>query len=124
MNSKKDLYEIGETPPIGYVPPRMYASVIRQSRYGEPKGAFEIEVVDVPAMGPRQVLVNVMAAGVNYNGVWTSLARPVDMIAARQKRGEKEDFHVGGSEGSGVVWAVGSEVKSLKVGDAVMMSPP
>lgn len=123
MTVKKDLYELGEMPPLGYVPPRMYASLIRRERYGEPKGAFEIEVVDVPQVGPRQVLVNVMAAGVNYNGVWTALAKPVDMIGARMKQGATEDFHVGGSEGSGVVWAVGSEVKSLKVGDHVMMSP-
>jgi crotonyl-CoA carboxylase/reductase len=41
----------------------------------------------------------------------------------RQKRGEPEDFHVGGSEGAGVVWAVGSEVKGLALGDPVLMSP-
>jgi len=123
MAVRKDLYDIGETPPRGYVPPRMHAALIRPNRYGEPRQAFEIEVVDVPPLGPRQVLVQVMAAGINYNGVWTSLAKPIDMIAARRKQGEPEEFHVGGAEGSGIVWAVGSEVKSFEVGDAVMMSP-
>lgn len=122
MTAKKDLYDIGEMPPLGYVPPKMYASVIRQSRYGDPKSAFEKEVVDVPPMGPHQVMIHVMAAGVNYNGVWTSLAKPIDMIAARQKRGDPNDFHIGGSEGAGIVWAVGEEVKGLKVGDHVTVS--
>lgn len=123
MTVKKDLYAIGEVPPLGHVPKRMYASLLRPERYGDPASAYCTEVIDVPEVGPRQVLINVMAAGINYNGVWTALAKPVDMIAARQKRGEPEDFHVGGSEGSGVVWAVGSEVKDYRVGDHVMVSP-
>ncbi len=123
MPAKKDLYELGEVPPLGHVPEKMYASVLRQCNYGAPENAYKIEIMDVPEVGPRQVMINVMAAGVNYNGVWTSLAKPVDMIAARQKYGDPHDFHIGGSEGSGVVWAVGSEVKGLKVGDHVMVSP-
>ncbi len=123
MPAKKDLYELGEIPPLGHVPEKMYASVLRPCRYGAPATAYEMEVMDVPELGPRQVMINVMAAGVNYNGVWTSLAKPIDMIAARQKYGDPHDFHIGGSEGSGVVWAVGSEVKDLQVGDHVMVSP-
>src|SRR3990172_413929 len=119
----QDLYELGESPPLGHVPKWMHAALIRPSRYGEPARAFQDEVIEVPRVGPRQVLVQVMAAGVNYNGVWTSLAKPVDMIAMRQKRGEPEDFHVGGSEGAGVVWAVGPEVTGLAVGDPVLMGP-
>ena len=69
----KALYEIGETPPLGEVPRQMYASVIRQNRFGEPKQAFRTEVVDTPAVGRGQVLVYVMAAGINYNNVWSSL---------------------------------------------------
>ncbi|RIL05748.1 MAG: crotonyl-CoA carboxylase/reductase [Proteobacteria bacterium] len=122
MSGARDLYDVGESPPLGHVPSRMHAALIRQSRFGEPIEAFAIEVVDVPKPGPRQVLVQVMAAGVNYNGVWTALAKPVDVIAMRQKRGEKEDFHVGGSEGSGVVWAVGSDVRHLQPGDPVVMT--
>jgi len=118
----RDLYELGESPPRGHVPKWMHAALIRPSRYGEPARAFQDEVIEVPRVGPRQVLVQVMAAGVNYNGVWTALAKPVDMIAMRQKRGEPEDFHVGGSEGAGVVWAVGSEVTGLALGDPVVMS--
>jgi crotonyl-CoA carboxylase/reductase len=30
----KDLYEIGEIPPLGHVPPKMYAWAIRRERHG------------------------------------------------------------------------------------------
>ena len=36
----KDLYELGETPPRGHVPKQMYAGLVRQSRFGEPRQAF------------------------------------------------------------------------------------
>ncbi len=46
---------------------------------------------------------------------------PINVIKARQKAGEKEDFHIGGSDASGVVWKVGSDVKNVKVGDQVVV---
>jgi crotonyl-CoA carboxylase/reductase len=51
------------------------------------------------------VLVYVMAAGINYNNVWAALGIPVNVIAARNKAGEPEDFHIGGSDASGIVYA-------------------
>ena len=33
---EKDLYEVGEMPPLGYVPKQMYAWAIRRERHGEP----------------------------------------------------------------------------------------
>jgi crotonyl-CoA carboxylase/reductase len=118
----KPLYEIAEVPPLGEVPEQMYASVIRQDRFGAPKQAFRTEVVDVPRPGRGQVLVYVMAAGINYNNVWAALGTPVDVIAMRQRLGRPEDFHIGGSEGSGVVWAVGEGVKDVSVGDHVVLA--
>jgi crotonyl-CoA carboxylase/reductase len=100
----------------------MHASVIRPDRYGEPKDAFAIEEIDVPSVGPKEVLVWVMAAGTNYNNVWASLGTPVDVIATRQRRGDEEDFHIGGSDASGVVWATGDKVTNLAVGDEVVLS--
>lgn len=116
----KEIYEIGEIPELGVVPKKMYAQLIRQERFGEPKDAFKMEQIDVPELGPRDVLVYVMAAGINYNNVWAALGTPVNVIAARQKAGEKEDFHIGGSDASGIVWAVGKDVKNVKVGDEVV----
>ncbi|SDH96103.1 crotonyl-CoA carboxylase/reductase [Sinosporangium album] len=116
------LFEVGEPIPLGVVPDRMYAAVIRPDRYGEPSAAFQTEIIDVPPLGRRQVLVRVMAAGVNYNNVWASLGTPVDVVAARRRRGAQEDFHIGGSDASGVVWAVGEDVRSVAVGDHVILS--
>ena len=33
----KDLYEIGEIPPLGHVPEKMHAWVIRKERHGPPE---------------------------------------------------------------------------------------
>ncbi len=60
----------------------------------------------------HDVLILVMAAGVNYNGVWAGLGTPVSPID-----GHKNPYHIAGSDASGIVWAVGSKVKRWKVGD-------
>ncbi|MEZ4359478.1 MAG: crotonyl-CoA carboxylase/reductase [Kofleriaceae bacterium] len=119
--SKPHLMDLGDVPPLGVVPERMHAQLIRASRFGEPRDAFAMEDVAVPPIGPRDVLVYVMAAGVNYNNVWAAMGIPVDVIKARQKKGEPYDFHIGGSDASGVVWAVGPEVTNVAVGDEVVV---
>ncbi|MQX38487.1 crotonyl-CoA carboxylase/reductase [Roseospira navarrensis] len=113
---KKDLYELGEIPPLGHVPKQMYAWAIRRERHGPPESAMQIEVVDVPKLESHEVLVMVMAAGVNYNGIWASLGEPVTPFDVH-----KADFHIAGSDASGIVWAVGSQVKRWKVGDEVVI---
>lgn len=112
----KDLYEVGEIPPLGHVPKEMYAWAIRQDREGPPDQAMQIEVVPTWELDSHDVLVLVMAAGVNYNGVWASLGTPVSMFNVH-----KNDFHVAGSDASGIVWAVGSKVKRWKIGDEVVI---
>jgi crotonyl-CoA carboxylase/reductase len=118
----KSIFPLRSAPPLGEIPESMYAAVIRPERYGPPETAFKIEEVAVPRIGSEQVLVYVMAAGVNYNNVWAALGKPVDIIAARRKRGETDDFHIGGSEASGIVWAIGSNVRGLKPGQPVIVS--
>lgn len=118
----KEIYELGDVPEVGTVPARMHAQVIRQDRFGEPKDAFQAEQVEVPEIGPRDVLVYVMAAGVNYNNVWAARGIPIDVIASRQKSDPSEpSFHIGGSDASGVVWKVGKDVTSVAVGDEVVV---
>ena len=112
--------QIGVTPQIGVVPQQMRAMVIRPERYGDPRSAFVEEVIDTPRPRAGEALVYVMAAGVNYNNVWAALGRPVDVVAARMKAGETEPFHIGGSDASGIVWAVGDGVTNVKVGDHVV----
>jgi len=113
---KKDLYEIGEIPPLGHVPKNMYAWTIRKEREGLPETAMQIEVVPTWELDSHDVLVLVMAAGVNYNGVWASLGTPVSMFNVH-----KQPYHIAGSDASGIVWAVGSKVKRWKVGDEVVV---
>lgn len=117
------MTDIGALPPMGQVPSTMKAHVVRPDRYGDPAEAFQHEVVPTPELGPGEVLVAVMAAGINYNNVWAARGYPVDQVAVRQKRGELEDFHVGGSDASGIVYAVGDEVTGWQVGDEVVVHP-
>ena len=84
----KDLYAIGEAPPVGHVPPKMHAYVTRPERFGPPKDSLKVEVLETPDIKDDEVLVYVMAAGVNYNNVWATLGVPVDVIGARNKAGE------------------------------------
>ncbi len=113
---KKDLYEIGEIPLLGHVPKQMHAWAIRRDRHGEPEDAMQVEVVDVPAIDSQEVLVMVMSAGVNYNGVWAALGEPISVFDVH-----KADYHIAGSDAAGIVWAVGSKVKRWKVGDEVVV---
>src|SRR3972149_1227986 len=118
---QKALYAIGEMPPLGTVPKSMHAYLIRQDRFGDPIKAFRVEQVEVPSIKPDEALVYVMAAGINYNNVWAALGSPVDVIKSRQKDPDTVPFHIGGSDASGIVYAVGAEVKGLRVGDQVVI---
>ena len=121
-SDSKKVYEVGEAPPVGVVPEKMYANIIRPERYGEPKDAFRVEVVDTPEIGPDDALVYVMAAGVNYNNVWASLGVPLDMVKIHEKdQDDHTGFHIGGSDASGIVYAVGENVTNVKVGDEVVV---
>ena len=117
----QDVYKIGDIPPVGEVPKRMLAQLIRPDRFGDPEKAFQVEEVEVPEVGPRDALVLVMAAGINYNNVWAARGIPVDVCAYHEKFGEPTEFHIGGSDASGVVYAVGEEVTNVKVGDHVVV---
>jgi len=116
-----DIVPVGTLPGPGDVPERMHAQLVRTERLGEPRDAFAIEQVAVPRPGPGEVLMTVMAAGVNYNNVWAARGVPVNVIADRQRQGEPYDFHIGGSDASGIVWAVGDGVDSVAVGDHVVV---
>ena len=116
-----ELCDLGQRPPTGEVPEKMHAFLVRQDRFGEPREAWQREVIATPEIGTQDVLVYVMATGINYNNVWAALGQPLDVIAERQRRGEAEDFHAGGSDCAGIVWAVGDEVTNVKPGDEVVV---
>ncbi len=112
---------IGTLPPVGEVPQKMFAQAVRKERFGDPRTAFQVEEIDVPETKPHEVLIGVMAAGINYNNVWAARGIPIDVIKVRQKMGEPYDFHIGGSDVSGIVYAVGAEVTNAAVGDEVVV---
>jgi crotonyl-CoA carboxylase/reductase len=103
----------------GELPETMSAWVIREEREGEPKDAFQLEEIEVPEPGAFEVIVRVMAAGVNYNNVWAALGQPVGVW----RYGDHPEYghHIGGSDASGVVWAVGEGVTKWKPGDEVII---
>ncbi|MGB1208439.1 MAG: alcohol dehydrogenase catalytic domain-containing protein, partial [Paracoccaceae bacterium] len=113
---EKDLYEVGEMPPLGYVPKQMYAWAIRRERHGDPEQSFQQEVVDTWQIDSHEVLVLVMAAGVNYNGVWAGKGVPISPFDVHG-----QEYHIAGSDAAGIVWAVGDKVKTWKVGDEVVI---
>lgn len=116
-----EVFEIGSIPPLGEVPLRMQAQVLRSDRLGDPATAFRPEIVNTPVPAPGEVLIAVMAAGINFNNVWAAQGVPIDVIAARQRDGNPEDFHIGGSDAAGVVYAVGQGVTNVAIGDEVVV---
>jgi NADPH2:quinone reductase len=78
----------------------------------EPGGPGVLRVVDreSPTPGPRDVVVDVVAAGVNFVDIYSREGRP--------PYGRETPF-VLGSEGAGTVSAVGDEVADVRTGDVV-----
>ncbi|MDX6656673.1 MAG: crotonyl-CoA carboxylase/reductase, partial [Solirubrobacteraceae bacterium] len=103
----------------GELPKTMAAWVIRAEREGEPKDAFQLEEIEVPEPGAFEVIVRVMAAGVNFNNVWAALGQPVSVFGY----GDHPEYghHIGGSDASGIVWKVGEGVTRWKPGDEVVI---
>src|SRR3954463_13147967 len=115
-----DLKQIShvDTEP-GELKATMAAWVIRQEREGEPVAAFQVEEIKDTEPAAFEVIVRVMAAGVNFKNVWASLGEPVSVFGY----GDHPEYghHIGGSDASGIVWKVGEGVTRWKVGDEVVI---
>ena len=103
----------------GELPKTMAAWVIREDREGEPMDAFQLEEIEVPEPGAFEVIVRVMAAGVNYNNVWAAQGKPVSVFPYGDH--PQWGHHIGGSDASGIVWKVGEGVTRWKPGDEVVI---
>lgn len=103
----------------GELPEKMAAWVIRPETMGEPRDAFKLEEIETPEPGAFEVIVRVMAAGVNFNNVWAALGEPVSVFGY----GDHPEYghHIGGSDASGIVWKVGEGVTRWKPGDEVVV---
>ncbi|MFM8888637.1 MAG: crotonyl-CoA carboxylase/reductase [Solirubrobacterales bacterium] len=115
-----DLQEVSTVDvEVGDLPEKMAAWVIRPETEGEPNEAFQLEEIETPEPGAFEVIVRVMAAGVNFNNVWAALGQPVSVFGY----GDHPEFghHIGGSDASGIVWKVGDGVTRWKPGDEVVI---
>lgn len=93
---------------------------ITQDRYGD-ADVLRLSDEPIPAVGPTEVLVRVVAAGVDI-GVWhTMTGRPRLMRVIGFGFSAPKD-RVRGREFAGRVDAVGAEVSSFRVGDEVFGS--
>ena len=101
-----DLQQVSDvsTEP-GELPRTMAAWVIREERFGEPKDAFQLEEIEVPEPGAFEVIVRVMAAGVNYNNVWAALGTLLPHASPAQ-RGKLVDALGSGASGARLPGAV------------------
>ncbi|HTJ70549.1 MAG TPA: crotonyl-CoA carboxylase/reductase [Actinospica sp.] len=87
--------------------------------------------VPMPELAPDEVVVAIMAAAVNYNTVWSATFEPLpsfQFLKHVAKAGgwdarHDQDFHVIGSDASGVVVRVGAAVRHWNVGDRVCITP-
>jgi crotonyl-CoA reductase len=120
------------------VPDRYRAAVVRAADQGAFAGVSPsqrdlhqtLHVTDVPTPepGPGEVLIAVMASSINYNTVWTAMFDPVPTFHFLKTFGRTsasamrhdQPYHVVGSDASGVVLRVGSEVTRWRPGDEIV----
>ncbi len=93
----------------------------------DPRKSLHVEEVPTPPLGPNEVLIAVMASAVNFNTVWTSIFEPLPTFAFLERFGREGelaarhdlDYHIVGSDASGVVLKIGPGVTRWKPGDEV-----
>jgi crotonyl-CoA reductase len=93
--------------------------------------SLHVGEVPMPELAPDEVLIAVMASGINYNTIWSAMFEPVPTFYflhryARQggyaERHER-DYQVVGSDASGVVVRTGVAVRRWRPGDNVIVHP-
>src|SRR5437773_5240151 len=104
--ARKELYDIGEIPPLGHVPARMYAWAIRKERHGPPETSMRLEVLPTWPIGEDEVLVYVMAGGGHFNGVWAGLWASISPLGVHKKA-----VYCPRPEAAGGVWGCWAEVR-------------
>jgi crotonyl-CoA carboxylase/reductase len=103
----------------GELPAEMSAWVMRPEREGDLDAAYELESLAPPEPGPFEVVVRVMAAGLNYNSIWAARAEPISIF----NQGDHAEWghHIAGSDAAGIVWKVGAGVTRWKPGDEIVI---
>ncbi|MEA3214818.1 MAG: crotonyl-CoA reductase [Acidimicrobiia bacterium] len=100
-----------------------------QSSAKDPRKSLIVGDIPTPELAPDEVYVAIMASSINFNTVWTSIFEPLPTFGFLDRLGRESvwgarharDFHVVGSDASGVVVRVGSAVRNWKPGDRVVV---
>src|SRR3954447_668702 len=95
----------------------------------DPRKSLQVGEVPTPELAPDEVYVAVMASSINFNTVWTSIFEPLPTFGFLDRLGResvwgarhRQDFHVVGSDASGVILRTGSAVRNWKPGDRVVV---
>jgi crotonyl-CoA reductase len=93
----------------------------------DPRKSLHVGEVSLPELAPDEAYVAVMASSINFNTVWTSIFEPLPTFGFLDRLGRESvwgarhalDYHVVGSDASGVVLRTGSLVRNWKPGDRV-----
>jgi len=92
---------------------------IRIHAYGSPD-VMQLEELPTPVPGPAQALVRVHAASVNFLDIQKRRGELVGQAFYQRAGGRESEFPATlGSQGVGVVEALGPEVNNVRVGDRV-----
>src|SRR6202047_640230 len=105
----------------------MFAGV--DSADKDPRKSLHVSEVPVPELAPDEAYVAVMASSINFNTVWTSIFEPLPTFGFLDRLGKESawgarhalDYHVVGSDASGVVLRVGSAVRNWRPGHRVAL---
>ena len=121
------------------IPPSYRAAFVRRedtdmfsgiaSADKDPRKSLQVGDVPTPELAPDEVYLAVMASSINFNTVWTSIFEPLPTFGFLDRLGResvwgarhRQDFHVVGSDASGVILRTGSAVRNWKPGDRVVV---
>jgi crotonyl-CoA reductase len=95
----------------------------------DPRKSLHVDEVALPELAPDECYIAVMASAINFNTVWTSIFEPLSTFGFLARLGRESiwgarhdlDYHVVGSDASGVVLRTGSAVRNWKPGDQVVI---
>lgn len=93
----------------------------------DPRQSLHLGDLPLPEIAPDEAVIAVMASSINFNTVWTSIFEPVSTFGFLDRLGKEsiwgkrhqQDFHIVGSDASGVVLKVGSAVRNWSTGDHI-----